>query len=59
MEVKVDEEMSRFLTAVYASPREIERRACWEDLEAISHSMSSCWLVLEDFNAIASMDEQK
>lgn len=50
---------SWILTVVYGSPREGDRGATWENLRTITTSMHNLWLVLGDFNVIASPTEQK
>jgi hypothetical protein len=48
-----------FLTVVYASPREHERSATWSKLHAISRTIQEPWLMMGDFNEIASINEKK
>lgn len=44
---------------VYASPREMERKDLWTELELISRSTRGPWLVAGDLNDIISKDEQR
>ncbi|XP_028790434.1 uncharacterized protein LOC114746384 [Neltuma alba] len=46
-------------TAVYASPRERERRDMWLELHRISLTMNMPWLVAGDFNDITGEEEQR
>lgn len=50
---------SSYLTAVYASPHEENRRYLWEDLHNIAQSMQEKWLLVGDFNDIANLSEKK
>lgn len=47
------------LTVVYASPQENERRDTWIKLHDIASSIQESWLMMGDFNEIASTDEKK
>jgi exonuclease III len=47
------------LTVVYASPREHERSDTWHQIHHLSTTITSPWLVMGDFNEIASPDEKK
>ncbi|XP_061363608.1 uncharacterized protein LOC133307174 [Gastrolobium bilobum] len=49
---------SEFVTFVYGSPRRLERRSLWADLEAISSGVAGPWMVLGDFNAILKASEK-
>lgn len=46
-------------TAVYASPRETERKDLWLELEAISRQIRLPWLLAGDFNDIKCQGEQR
>ncbi|XP_061347714.1 uncharacterized protein LOC133293198 [Gastrolobium bilobum] len=46
-------------TAVYASPREENRKELWDDLLNISLHCNGSWLVAGDFNEIANRDEKE
>ncbi|XP_061375671.1 uncharacterized protein LOC133317799 [Gastrolobium bilobum] len=48
----LDSKKVDFITFVYGSPRRMERRALWLELEDISYGMTDPWLVLGDFNDI-------
>lgn len=48
-----------FFSAVYASPREMERRELWAELEKISASCQGPWLVADDLNDIKCKEEQR
>lgn len=50
---------SWLFTAIYASPREKERRLLWEDLTRIASTNDLPWMLAGDFNDIKSADEQK
>lgn len=50
---------SWFLTVVYASPGEGERGATWEQLLYLTSSIQLPWSILDEFNAIGSLEEQK
>lgn len=50
---------SWWFTAVYASPREMERRELWQELHKISINIQGAWLVAGDFNDIMTSDEQR
>ncbi|XP_061359053.1 uncharacterized protein LOC133303193 [Gastrolobium bilobum] len=43
---------SETMTFAYGSPRRLERKSLWSDLEAFSAGISGPWLILGDFNAI-------
>lgn len=47
-------QISWFSTIVYASPYYVRRQQLWRDLGQIAESMMEPWLVLGDFNVIAS-----
>ena len=46
------------LSAIYASPRYVERHLLWENLEAISGLHSLSWVIVGDFNEVL-MGEDK
>ncbi|CAL1384548.1 unnamed protein product [Linum trigynum] len=43
---------SWFLTAVYASPALIQRRALWQSVRSIAEGMEAPWILAGDFNSI-------
>jgi len=47
------------LTVVYASPRDHERGDTWNNLRDVARSIHEPWLMMGDFNEIASPDEKK
>ncbi|CAJ2669285.1 unnamed protein product [Trifolium pratense] len=47
------------LTVVYASPRENERSETWHHIRQLASNITEPWLVMGDFNEIASPDEKK
>ncbi|XP_016195052.1 uncharacterized protein LOC107636029 [Arachis ipaensis] len=59
MNVKKDYDEDWFLTAVYASPREVNRRELWNDIKIIKNGIRGPWLVVGDFNEIADPSEKK
>lgn len=59
VKVRVNGEHEWFLTAVYASPHENNRRLMWDELHDIANSMHGEWLLAGDFNDIASASEKK
>ncbi|XP_025702516.1 uncharacterized protein [Arachis hypogaea] len=59
MNVKKDFDEDWFLTAVYASPREVNRRELWNDIKMIKNGIRGPWLVVGDFNEIADPSEKK
>lgn len=50
---------SSYLTAVYASPHEENRRYLWEDLHYIAVDMQDKWCLVGDFNDITNLSEKK
>jgi exonuclease III len=48
-----------FLTVVYASPRENERAATWHQLRVLADGIREPWMMVGDFNEIASPGEKK
>lgn len=46
-------------TAVYASPREEERREMWKDIHEIASRIHQPWLLAGDFNDIKNVEEQR
>lgn len=50
---------SWMLTAVYASPSEVGRKNLWEALQNIADNMNEPWLIVGDFNEVASITEKK
>lgn len=48
-----------FLTVVYASPRENERATTWHQLKVLADGIQEPWMMVGDFNEIASPDEKK
>lgn len=50
---------SWYFTAVYASPREIERRELWRELGIIARNLQGPWLLAGDFNDIKAVNEQR
>ncbi|XP_061350406.1 uncharacterized protein LOC133295581 [Gastrolobium bilobum] len=46
-------------TTVYANPHEDKRCCLWEELKHIGRSMNDPWLILGDFNEIASAAEKR
>jgi len=59
MQVKEKDMDHWFLTVVYASSREHERREIWNQIRHIASTISDPWLVMGDFNEIASPGEKK
>ncbi|GAU35182.1 hypothetical protein TSUD_319920 [Trifolium subterraneum] len=47
------------LTVVYASPREQERGETWNKLRQLAANINESWLMVGDFNEIASPEEKK
>jgi hypothetical protein len=47
------------LTVVYASPRKNERSETWHLIHQLATTTTDPWLVIGDFNEIASSDEKK
>ncbi|PNX77058.1 hypothetical protein L195_g033019, partial [Trifolium pratense] len=47
------------LTVVYASPREQERGETWNKLRQLAANINEPWLMVGDFNEIASPEEKK
>ncbi|GAU42633.1 hypothetical protein TSUD_238250 [Trifolium subterraneum] len=47
------------LTVVYASPRENERSETWHQIRQLATTITDPWLMMGDFNEIASPDEKK
>ncbi|XP_028752958.1 uncharacterized protein LOC114712575 [Neltuma alba] len=47
------------LTAIYASPREQERKELWECLRILANRNTGPWLLLGDFNDIRDEKEQR
>lgn len=52
-------EKSWCFTAIYASPREMERREMWQELESIAAQTKALWLVASDFNDVMDQSEQR
>lgn len=50
---------SWFFTAIYASPREMERRELWRELLKISKTLMHPWMLAGDFNDIKVAEEQR
>lgn len=50
---------SWLLTVVYASPRDNEINETWSNILALHARINEPWLLLGDFNEIASLGEQK
>ncbi|XP_061336881.1 uncharacterized protein LOC133283962 [Gastrolobium bilobum] len=48
-----------FWTAVYANPKEKNRRVLWEELKQIGRTMNDPWLLTGDFNEIVSASEKR
>jgi len=44
---------------VYASPRGNERDTTWQQLRGLAANIQDPWLMMGDFNEIASLDEKK
>ena len=40
------------ISAIYASPRIVERRILWENLKTVAHLHNLPWLILGDFNEV-------
>ena len=40
------------ISAIYASPRLVERRILWENLKIVAHLYNLPWLMLGDFNEV-------
>lgn len=59
VEVCIKGEQVWFLSAVYASPHERERKVMWEELLAIAEKIQGDWLLAGDFNDIACASEKK
>lgn len=61
MHVRVtnNESNTWLLSMIYASPRENERDDTWRKILNLNTSINESWLLVGDFNAIASPDEQK
>jgi endonuclease/exonuclease/phosphatase family metal-dependent hydrolase len=47
------------LTVVYASPRDNERSEAWRKLRNLAGTIHDPWLMMGDFNEIASPNEKK
>ncbi|KAI9089108.1 hypothetical protein K1719_029387 [Acacia pycnantha] len=47
-----------FLTAVYALPNGTQKQVLWDELGSLVSLISSPWVLLGDFNDIASADER-
>ncbi|KAI9113357.1 hypothetical protein K1719_015882 [Acacia pycnantha] len=47
-----------FITALYAVPSPIFKEALWNDLRGFAGSISSQWIIVGDFNDIASTTER-
>ncbi|CAL1380329.1 unnamed protein product [Linum trigynum] len=43
---------SWYLSAVYANPALVQRRALWQSIREIAHTMEDPWLLMGDFNSI-------
>lgn len=59
VKVTLDIVPSWFLTVIYASPKDGERGATLEQLRNLADSIQLPWLVIGDFNVIATPTEQK
>lgn len=59
VEINVNRDQVWFLSAVYASPHERDRKDLWEDLYEIAEGMQGDWLLAGDVNDIASASEKK
>ncbi|XP_025617102.1 uncharacterized protein [Arachis hypogaea] len=59
MEIRPNNDRSWFLTAVYASPQEQNRRSLWKELNEIGLNQKGEWLLVGDFNEIADPNEKK
>ncbi|XP_061360020.1 uncharacterized protein LOC133304064 [Gastrolobium bilobum] len=59
MNIKIQGHSHFVCTAVYASPRKVERQQLWNDLKDIGNSSSEAWIMGGDFNKIARMYEKK
>ncbi|XP_061349456.1 uncharacterized protein LOC133294726 [Gastrolobium bilobum] len=49
---------SEIITFVYRSPRRLERKNLWNELEAFSSSIQEAWLLIGDFNSILHASEK-
>ncbi|XP_061366923.1 uncharacterized protein LOC133310054 [Gastrolobium bilobum] len=59
MKVLMNNSREFLCTAVYASPRDVERHVMWDDISHISNSINVPWIMLGDFNDIRSSNEKK
>jgi hypothetical protein len=59
VQVKEKDMDSWLLTVVYASPRKNERRETWHLIHPLATTTTDPWLVMGDFNEIASPDGKK
>ena len=46
------------LSAIYASPRLVERRILWENFKTMAHLHNLPWLMLGDFNEVLCNDDK-
>ncbi|XP_061342489.1 uncharacterized protein LOC133288691 [Gastrolobium bilobum] len=58
MNISLSSNQSFLCTAIYGSPREVERNTLWDDLKNLSRSIQEPWLVGGDFNEIATVQEK-
>ncbi|XP_016192107.1 uncharacterized protein LOC107632986 [Arachis ipaensis] len=59
MEIRPNNDRSWFLTAVYASPQEQNRRSLWKELNEIGINLKGELLLVGDFNEIANPNKKK
>lgn len=53
----ITEGLKTELTVVYASNSATERKKLWAYLKDFSHTVKNPWLLMGDFNEVASMEE--
>lgn len=50
--------LSWFISAIYASPRLVERRIVWANLSKIAKLHNQPWLMLDDFNEVLNSEDK-
>lgn len=50
--------LSWFISAIYASPRLVERRIVWANLSEIAKLHNQPWLMLDDFNEVLNSEDK-
>ncbi|OMO52408.1 reverse transcriptase [Corchorus capsularis] len=56
--ILLDQSLSWFLTGAYVRPHCSLKEKFWTDLQQLALSINSAWMVVGDFNDIASLDEK-